>query len=110
VAVQQVENHYLTPRMMSRSVGLNPILIIVFLFIGFAVGGVVGALISVPIAGMITILLRHLVIEPRKEVAAPQHVDGGILLPPSTRPKEIEPEPKQPKPAVATSPRTTNSG
>jgi predicted PurR-regulated permease PerM len=94
VAVQQVENHYLTPRMMSRSVGLNPILIIVFLFIGFAVGGVVGALISVPIAGMITILLRHLVIEPRKEGAAPQHVDGGILLPPGARPKESDPEPK----------------
>jgi predicted PurR-regulated permease PerM len=81
VLVQQVENHYLTPRVMSRSVGLNPILIIVFLFIGFAVGGVIGALISVPLAGTLTILLRHLVIEPRKEENAPQFVEGGILIP-----------------------------
>ena len=62
VLVQQVETHYLTPRMMSRSVGLNPILIIVFIFVGFAVGGVTGALIAIPIAGSLTILLRHLVI------------------------------------------------
>jgi predicted PurR-regulated permease PerM len=106
VLVQQVENHYLTPRMMSRSVGLNPILIIVFLFIGFGVGGVFGALLSVPIAGVITILLRHMVIDPRKEGTVPQYVDGGILLPPSTRVKEAEPEPK---PTIVTSPRTTNS-
>ena len=80
VGVQQIETHYLTPRVMSRSVGLNPILIIVVLFIGFAVGGVIGALISVPISGVISILLRHLVLEPRKQVSAPQLVEGGILL------------------------------
>jgi predicted PurR-regulated permease PerM len=80
VAVQQVEAHYLTPRVMSRSVGLNPILIIVILFIGFAVGGVVGGLIAVPVAGTVMVLLRYLVIEPRKEVAAPQRTEGGILI------------------------------
>ena len=80
VGVQQIETHYLTPSVMSRSVGLNPILIIVVLFIGFAVGGVIGALISVPISGVISILLLHLVIVPRKEVNAPQLVEGGILL------------------------------
>jgi predicted PurR-regulated permease PerM len=80
VFVQQIENHYLTPRVMSRSVGLNPILIIVVLFIGFAIGGVIGALISVPVSGIISILLRHMVLEPRKQVSAPQLVEGGILL------------------------------
>jgi predicted PurR-regulated permease PerM len=81
VAVQQVENHYLTPRVMSRSVNLNPILIIVFLFIGSAVGGIIGALIAVPIAGTLNILLRHLIIEPRQVEATPQFIEGGILLP-----------------------------
>jgi len=80
VLVQQIENHYLTPRVMSRSVGLNPILIIVFLFVGFALGGVIGALIAVPIAGTVMILLRHLFIEPRQAEAAPQYVEGGILI------------------------------
>ncbi len=107
VAVQQIENHYLTPRVMSRSVGLNPILIIVFLFVGFAVGGVIGALIAVPIAGTISILLRHLVIEPRKDENAPQLVEGGILLP-----GKLKDTGKEAKTVITTpeSARTTNSG
>ncbi len=80
VAVQQVENHFLTPRVMSRSVGLNPILIILFLFVGAQLGGVVGALIAVPIAGTIMVMVRHLIIEPRKNQALPQMVEGGVLL------------------------------
>ena len=80
VLVQQVENHYLTPRVMSNSVGLNPILIIVFLFVGFSLGGVIGALIAVPIAGALMILLRYLFFEPRQAESAPQHVEGGVLI------------------------------
>ena len=80
VAVQQVETHWLTPRTMARSVGLNPILIITILFVGFALGGVVGGLIAVPVAGTLYILLKHLVIDPRKEEAAPQFVHGGMLI------------------------------
>jgi len=82
IGVQQIETHYLTPTVMSRSVGLNPILIIVVLFVGFAVGGVIGALIAVPISGVLSILLLHLVIVPRQQVNEPQHVEGGILLTP----------------------------
>jgi predicted PurR-regulated permease PerM len=80
VLVQQVETHYLTPRMMAKSVGLNPILVITVLFIGFSLAGAIGGLLSVPIAGMIYILLKYLVIEPRREEAAPQLVHGGILI------------------------------
>jgi predicted PurR-regulated permease PerM len=107
VLVQQVENHYLTPRIMSRSVGLNPILIIVVLFIGFAVGGVVGAMLSVPIAGTIAVLLRHLVIEPRKDVTKPQIVDGGILLPATREPIKDANRPVMGSPETA---RNTNAG
>ncbi|MBE2266972.1 MAG: AI-2E family transporter [Anaerolinea sp.] len=83
VLVQQVENHYLTPRVMANSVNLNPILVILVLFIGFSVGGVIGGLLSVPVAGTFMILIRHLIIEPkREEVAAQVPVKGGILLSP----------------------------
>lgn len=66
---------------MGRSVNLNLILVIVFIFIGFAWGGVMGGLIAAPIADVVGILLRHLVIEPCKEGAAPRIVERGILLP-----------------------------
>ncbi|MEO8398034.1 MAG: AI-2E family transporter [Chloroflexota bacterium] len=80
VLVQQVETHYLTPRTMSNSVHISPILVIVALFIGFAVGGVIGGLIAVPIAGSLMVLARHLIIDPKKEEVVPQRIQGGILI------------------------------
>ena len=80
VLVQQIENHYLTPRVMSNSVHISPILVIVALFIGFSVGGVIGALIAVPVAGTLMVLARYLVIEPMKDDATAQRVEGGVLI------------------------------
>jgi predicted PurR-regulated permease PerM len=80
VLVQQVETHYLTPRTMARSVNLNPLLVILVLFIGASLGGVVGAIISVPLGGTVMILVRHFIIEPMKNTAEPQLVQGGILI------------------------------
>ncbi len=80
VLVQQIETHILTPRMMSNSVHISPILVIVSLFIGFAVGGVIGGLIAVPVAGTLMVLARHLIIEPQKQQVAPQRTHGGILI------------------------------
>ncbi len=63
VLVQQVENHYLTPRVMSDDCHISPILVIVALFIGFSVGGVIGALVAVPIAGTLMVLTRNLMLD-----------------------------------------------
>jgi predicted PurR-regulated permease PerM len=82
VAVQQVETHYLTPRAMARSVGLDPILTIVAVLVGFTLGGVVGAIIATPVMGTIAVLLREIIIEPRKVTVSPytKTEDGLILL------------------------------
>ncbi len=82
VAVQQIETHYLTPRAMSRSVGLDPLLTIVAVLIGFTLGGVVGAIIATPVMGTIAVLLREIVIVPRKETVSSYTTmqDGLILL------------------------------
>ena len=65
--ITQIENYVLSPRIMSSSVGLDPLLIIVYTAIGFILYGVVGALLAVPLMGTFHILLKHLVIEPHKE-------------------------------------------
>lgn len=80
VAVQQVEQNYLTPRTMSRSVNLNPILVLLAIFIGSTLGGVIGAIIAVPVFGSIMILIRTFIIEPMQADAAPETVGGTILL------------------------------
>ncbi len=80
VAVQQVETHYLTPRVMSRSVGLDPLLIIVAVFTGFVMLGVIGAIIAVPVISTIAILLRTLVFEPRRQEVNNYKVEHGAVL------------------------------
>lgn len=48
--IQQVENHILVPLLMKRVTGLNPVVVIVALLIGAKLGGILGMLISVPLA------------------------------------------------------------
>lgn len=52
-----VENAFLTPRIMQRSVNLPGLAILVALLIGSALEGVVGAMVSVPTAVLVTVLL-----------------------------------------------------
>jgi predicted PurR-regulated permease PerM len=53
----QVENSYLTPKIMQSSVDLPGLAIIVALLIGSALEGVVGAMVSVPTAVLVAVIL-----------------------------------------------------
>lgn len=80
IVVQQVEMNYLTPRVMSQSVGIDPLLVFLAVFVGFAMYGTLGAVIAVPITGALAILFDHFVIQPRKLELEYKVVDGGVLL------------------------------
>lgn len=54
--IQQLENHLLVPKVMQKSVGLNPILVILALLIGGKLGGVLGMIVAVPAATAITVI------------------------------------------------------
>jgi predicted PurR-regulated permease PerM len=49
IIVQQIENNFIVPMVMKKSVGLQPILTILALMIGGRFAGVVGAILAVPI-------------------------------------------------------------
>jgi predicted PurR-regulated permease PerM len=59
----QVENSYLTPRIMQSRVHLPGIAVIVSLLIGFALAGVVGALVSVPTAVLVALLVEEYLLQ-----------------------------------------------
>jgi predicted PurR-regulated permease PerM len=63
----QVENSYLTPRIMKKSVDLPGLAILVALLMGSALAGVVGAMVSVPTAVLVAVLLDEYLV--RKEPA-----------------------------------------
>jgi predicted PurR-regulated permease PerM len=58
-----VENAFLTPRIMKSSVDLMGLTVLVALLIGTALAGVVGALVAVPTAALITVLLDEYAVQ-----------------------------------------------
>lgn len=57
VLVQQIENNILVPKIMQKAVGLNPIITIVVILIGAKLGGIMGAILAVPVATVVSMLL-----------------------------------------------------
>ncbi len=53
VLVQQLESHLIVPMVMQRTVGLNPLLVILALLVGGALGGLLGLFLAVPIAAIV---------------------------------------------------------
>jgi predicted PurR-regulated permease PerM len=57
VVMQLVENNVLAPRITGGAVGLHPVVALLAIVIGADLGGVVGALFAVPIAGVASVLI-----------------------------------------------------
>lgn len=64
VVIQQIENHVIAPKVMQFAVGLNPIISIIAVLVGAKFAGVLGALIAVPVATAIRILLEDIFKKP----------------------------------------------
>lgn len=58
IAQQQFENHLLVPRIMSRQVGVSPVIVIISLLIGGSLLGIVGAILAVPTAAILHVVYQ----------------------------------------------------
>jgi predicted PurR-regulated permease PerM len=76
---QQIENAFLTPRIMKSTLDLPPLAVIVSLSIGGSLAGVLGALVAVPTAALVAVLADEYLVKPHQAETlpglAPQH--GG---------------------------------
>ena len=63
---QQVENYFLYPRIMQRSVDVSPAATVVAVLIGGSLLGVLGALLAIPIAAAVQLVLNE-VVAPRQD-------------------------------------------
>jgi predicted PurR-regulated permease PerM len=104
LAYTQVENHILNPVIMSKTVRINPLLVLVAILVAASIGswiggffgGFVAALLAIPAAGAAQVIMTELWRD-----TAP----GGMLaLPAGPQPTEIEPgetAPAEPGPGTA---------
>jgi len=59
IAYQQLENHLLQPVILSRTVALNPLVVLVAILLAVELAGILGALLAIPVAGMIQVIVRN---------------------------------------------------
>ncbi|HET9771906.1 MAG TPA: AI-2E family transporter, partial [Acidimicrobiia bacterium] len=83
VAVQQIDNHFISPVVMHRVVKLHPVLVMLALLLGGTLGGFFGLLVAVPTTAVLKILLGHLwrihvLGEPLEEVARREEAEDAI--------------------------------
>src|SRR6185295_8671389 len=59
IVQQQFENHVLVPKVMQRQVGVSPVTVIVALLIGGKLLGIVGAILAVPTAAILMVVITE---------------------------------------------------
>jgi predicted PurR-regulated permease PerM len=64
IVIQQIENSLLVPRVMRKAVGINPFVSLLSLFAFSSLFGIAGALMAIPMAAIIQLLLDHFVFHP----------------------------------------------
>ena len=74
VVFQQVENYLIYPAVMSRTVNVNPLVVLLSVLAGVELFGILGAVLAVPISGALQVAVR----EARRELSR-QH----LVLPPN---------------------------
>ncbi|GAB1694951.1 AI-2E family transporter [Krasilnikovia sp. M28-CT-15] len=95
VVYQQVENHLLQPLIFARTVKLNPLTVLLAILIGVNLAGILGALLAIPVAGIIQIIARDIRRGPPEANLAADglhpplpHVDGPVSADHSAPPPE----------------------
>ena len=67
IVYQQVENYVIVPRVMKEAIDIRPATGIVALLAGGALAGPIGALLALPVAAMVKIVLEEFVLRRRIE-------------------------------------------
>lgn len=59
IVIHQIEGHLLAPNILHKSIQLSPLIIIGTIILGTEAGGILGALLAVPVASVLQVLIRH---------------------------------------------------
>ncbi|MEA2149543.1 MAG: hypothetical protein QOD69_1373, partial [Solirubrobacteraceae bacterium] len=92
ILYQQFENNVLQPFIFKRTVNVPPLAVIVAILAGSSVLGVVGALVAIPIAAALQIVIK-------------EYYDGPPTVPDDPPPADEPPPPPPPPPPPSPPPR-----
>jgi predicted PurR-regulated permease PerM len=64
IIIQQIESNLLIPRIMDKSVGVNPVVTILAIIAFSSLLGLPGAILAIPLAAIIQVVISYMVFEP----------------------------------------------
>ncbi len=59
IVVQQIENQILVPKIMQKAIGVSPVVVIIAILVGSRLLGVGGAVLAIPIVGIISVFAHE---------------------------------------------------
>lgn len=59
--IQKLEGYVLVPKVMEKTVGTSPLVVMVALLVGFKLAGIIGLLIAVPLVGALTLVMNEVI-------------------------------------------------
>ena len=74
---QQIENHLIQPAVYRRTVQMPALVVLIAVLTGAALLGILGALIAIPIAGTIQVVVRDLLRERAERITAQAPATSG---------------------------------
>ena len=69
IVYQQIENHALQPLVYGRTISLNPFIVLLAVIIGVELAGFIGALLALPVAGVVQVTIEELASEKLQVIA-----------------------------------------
>jgi predicted PurR-regulated permease PerM len=65
--LHQLEANILVPKIMERRVGVSPVVVMVALLVGAALWGIIGAILAIPSAAIISVIIEELAVSHRAD-------------------------------------------
>lgn len=86
VVVQQIDNHVITPAVLSRTVHVHPVTIIVSLIFAASMFGIVGMLVAIPTVATLKLIILYVLatrVPSMSHLSDPDQFLDGVPLPPA---------------------------
>jgi predicted PurR-regulated permease PerM len=70
VIIQQVEGSFITPMVQGKAIAVSPLVVMLGVTAGITLGGIVGGIIAIPIAALIGVGIRGVILPMRRRAEA----------------------------------------
>jgi predicted PurR-regulated permease PerM len=74
VIIQQIEGSFITPMVQGKAINISPLVVMLGVTAGISLGGLVGGIIAIPIAALVGVGIRGVILPMRRRAEAKEHM------------------------------------